>query len=98
MEKLGERNSYQCRKCGGIVFTENRDDGTTPFMINCRATKDCDGSMESAFYRIPHQAKSVVPHYIWRKATPEELNAMDRASQYHAEQGGLFLYTNELIP
>ena len=41
----GEENVYVCQKCGGLTVTLDRDQGTTPFMIGCRASGkegDCD--------------------------------------------------------
>lgn len=89
---MSKRNSYQCTTCGGIVFTEDRDEGVTPFMMGCRATDGCDGTMESAFYRLPDQAAKVRPHYVWRKPTAEEYAAMSSAMKTHIDQGGLDLH------
>lgn len=90
----GKRNSYQCTTCKGIIFTEDRDEGTTPFMLGCRAKDGCAGTMESAFYRLPEQAAQVRPHYIWRKPTPEEYAASEFGMRAHFDQGGLDLYPN----
>jgi len=87
-----QRNSYQCTTCHGIVFTEDKDDGVTPFMLGCRATDGCGGTMESAFYRLPDQAAKVRPHYVWRKPTAKEYAALTTAMKAHIDQGGLDLY------
>ena len=92
MNMKGKRNSYQCTTCRGIIFTEDKDEGVTPFMLKCRATEGCDGTMESAFYRLPEQAALVRPHFIWRKPTPEEYVTMSLGMKAHVDQGGLDLY------
>ena len=89
-----KRNSYQCKNCGGIIFTEDKDEGTTPFMLGCRATEGCKGTMESAFYRLPDQAAKVRPHYIWRKPTPEEHEVASPGMKGHFDQGGIDLHPN----
>lgn len=89
-----KRNSYQCTTCRGIVFTEDRDEGVTPFMLDCRATEECHGDMHSAFYRLPEQAALVRPHYVWRKPTSEEYAAMSKDMKFHIDQGGLEIYPN----
>lgn len=85
---------YRCRKCGGQIVTMDVDQGVTPFLIGCRADADCDGNMESSFYRIPNNPRNIV-NFIWRKATAKEITRMDGWSQQHAEQGGLFLHPNK---
>ena len=92
-----KRNSYQCTTCGGIVFTADQDEGTTPFMLACRATDGCAGMMESAFYRLPAQAAKVRPHYIWRKPTPEEYAIAEPGMKSHFDSGGLDLHPNASI-
>lgn len=62
-------NAYQCAVCEQIIVTRDEDEGTTPFMMTCRASQDCHGMMQSHFYPgMPPFA----PHYIWRKPTDEE--------------------------
>lgn len=87
-----KRNSYQCTTCRGIVFTEDAAVGVTPFMMGCRASDGCTGTMESAFYNLPEQAALVRPHYVWRKPTREEYDKMNRPMKMHIDQGGLELY------
>ena len=48
----GKKNAYVCDKCKKHIITIDVDDGVTPFMIECKATKNCDGSMYSNFYSI----------------------------------------------
>jgi hypothetical protein len=68
-------NKYHCGKCGGDVVTrEDRSqlptEFTTPFLIECRATEECTGQMQSAMYR---DCDKLVPTFEWRRARPEEL-------------------------
>lgn len=37
---------YQCLKCGTQRVIWNSRDGVTPFMLQCQADSDCDGSMQ----------------------------------------------------
>ena len=89
-----KRNSYQCTTCSGIVFTADQDEGTTPFMMKCRATDGCTGTMESAFYRLPEQAAKVRPHYIWRRPTAEEYAIAEPGMKQHFDMDGLDLHAN----
>lgn len=84
----GRLNVYVCENCKKWVFTYDRDDGATPFMIECRATPLCSGIMQSQFYPIsipPH----VVPEYEWYKAKIKK--HMDEATKDHIRNGGLML-------
>lgn len=71
-EEAGLINIYVCRECGGHTITKNRDEGTTPFMIGCRATEGCKGAAESSFYRV---SQKLEPMILWIKPTPAELDA-----------------------
>ena len=86
MEKAGQRNAYVCQKCGKSIVTENVDDGTTPFMIACRATKGCRGAMYSTFYSIPQSTPAT---YEWFK--PVSMKGYSREMQEHFRLGGLDL-------
>lgn len=79
-------NQYTCRICGKYIVTIDRDEGTTPMMLNCRATNDCDGTMFSGMYRIMPGLK---PNYEWYK--PENLDGFDRDMREHIEMGGLVI-------
>lgn len=81
-------NRYTCQTCGGQTITVDREEGVTPFMIECRATKDCDGDMYSSFYRDVEG----VPTYEWRKPDPVEYAGMSPAMRDHIDRGGLNLY------
>jgi hypothetical protein len=92
-------NEYVCQKCGGITRTVNRDDGTTPFMMKCRAhpANVCDGEARSSFYRV---SQNKLPSWEWIKPAPEEFEDwLKRHRQEknrhmladHVARGGLLL-------
>lgn len=80
----GRINQYTCRTCGGVITTIDRDEGTTPMMLVCRATKGCDGSMFSSMYRV---APYLTPEWEWYK--PEKLPKGEMRE--HVQMGGLLL-------
>jgi len=86
MEHKGAKNRYDCQVCAKSIITINADDGTTPFMISCRATKDCNGAMYSAMYVIP---QTLLPGFEWFK--PKSLKGYDRYDREHVRKGGLIL-------
>jgi len=90
----GNTNVYVCDKCGGYTVTIDRDEGTTPFMIGCRAsgglTRTCRGMAQSSFYRqrFPHGP----PEWEWYKPDSAEIHRMkNRAELQHVAMGGLLL-------
>jgi hypothetical protein len=91
MSGLG-RNRYTCQACGGHIITEDRDQGTTPFMIDCHAKQGCPGPMQSAFYRGDFVNSSEPVAFIWRKPTREEYVAAHPVMKQHFDMGGLDLY------
>lgn len=46
----GRKNLYVCEKCHEAIATVDVDEGTTPAFLACRATDDCDGTMQSQWY------------------------------------------------
>lgn len=86
---MARLNRYTCQKCRGSIVTVDADEGTTPFMLGCRATEGCNGDMHSSFYRV---AGTPAPQFEWRKATPEEYAAADPAMQQHFDMGGLDIH------
>jgi hypothetical protein len=84
-------NCYTCTTCGGQIVTVDRDEGVTPFMVRCRAQKDCGGTMHSSFYtNVP---LALQPTYEWRKPTPQEYRKLDKATRTdHVDRGGLLMY------
>lgn len=86
---VGAKNRYTCEACGKFIVTIDRDEGVTPFMLKCRATKGCAGTMYSSFYAMRDAGE---PSFEWRKPTQGEYKAMNAAMQDHVDQGGLNLY------
>lgn len=86
----GKKNIYVCGKCHGHIVTVDRDKGTTPFMLRCRATADCDGMMQSSLYRVFDQ--TIAASHEWYLPTdPAEIAALNPGSQHHVRMGGLLL-------
>lgn len=88
MSFVGRKNAYVCHVCGGKTVTIDRDDGVTPFMIRCRATKDCEAMAESSFYRCD---PTLVPTHEWYRPGAAEIGAATPAMRQHYEMGGLGL-------
>lgn len=85
MSKERPINQYTCQTCGGIITTVDRDEGTTPFMLNCRATPGCSGTMRSAMYQVD---QSLSPTFEWYKPTGKIRN---RDLREHVQMGGLLI-------
>lgn len=77
-------NQYKCRTCGGVITTIDRNAGTTPMMLACRATEGCDGTMFSAMYRVD---PNLTPDWEWYK--PAKLPKGDIRD--YVEAGGLLI-------
>lgn len=92
-EQAGAINVYTCDQCRGRIVTRNAVEGTTPFLLACRATKGCRGLMESGFYRV---AQDAVPTYEWFRPTPEEARRQGPAMEDHFRMGALDL--REITP
>jgi hypothetical protein len=61
MSFQGKRNVYTCNACGSKIVTIDRDEGVTPFAMECKA--DCGGDMLSGFYRaLPSDGE---PEWEW---------------------------------
>lgn len=84
----GKKNAYRCQKCGLVIVTEDIDEGVTPFTLRCRATKGCEGRMESMFYRIPQE---LVAHFEWYRPDSEESLTLPQSALTHVGLGGLLL-------
>jgi hypothetical protein len=82
-------NKYTCVACGGFIVTIDREAGTTPFMVRCRATKKCTAMMESSFYQVD---QGLTPAYEWRKPMRDEYRRMSLAMKEHIDRGGLQIY------
>lgn len=83
---VGRKNIYTCEWCQRNVVTVDRDDGVTPFLIDCLF--GCRAVMKSSFYRVP---QGLTAEYEWYKPDAEEIDKMTPAMRQHVEQGGLDL-------
>jgi len=84
----GKKNIYTCKICGGKIVTIDKDDGITPFMIDCQVNEKCEGYMHSSFYAID---QSLEPKFEWCRPDsldiyPEEFR---EAMKEHIDKGGL---------
>lgn len=84
MTNIGRKNIYICQKCHRHIVTVDIDDGVTPFMLICRATKDCNGDMYSTFYNAP---QNLPPDFEWFK--PKSLKGYSPEMRDHIKRGGL---------
>lgn len=94
----GKINAYQCERCWGIIYTVDRDEGHTPFMIRCRATAGCRGLMQSCFYADNLQDRGIRASHEWYKPTGDQLDGLTVAEVDHVNQGGLVLRPIERRP
>lgn len=63
-------NMYTCQVCGRKMITQDKDEGVTPFMIECDVDK-CEGLAHSSFYRFSEKVTSI--DYFWKKLTDDEI-------------------------
>jgi len=92
MSLVGKRNAYTCKTCGQTIITVDVDEGTTPFMLACRATIGCDGMSESHLYTGFVVNGSEPAMFDWRKPTKKEYSKSSPAMQQHFDMGGLQIY------
>ena len=98
------KNIYVCQKCGGCTVTIDKDDGTTPFMIRCRAkdhhihgamlVEGCKGTAYSVCYNLNAVIGSTYmePEYEWYRPGNDELRKITHAATLqHVSMGGLLL-------
>lgn len=83
-------NEYICNLCGGAIVTHDMDEGTTPFMLGCRATAGCTGAMQSQFY--PDSVQNTPATFVWRKPTEKEYTVANAAMRDHFEKGGMDIH------
>lgn len=80
-------NTYTCRVCNQEIVTREIAEGTTSFMLKCRAKDGCPGMMESALYsRIPANKQ---PSWEWYRRS--DIHNMSPDEKEHHELGGLFI-------
>lgn len=85
-----KKNLYTCDGCMGRVVTIDRDQGTTPYMIACRARKDCDGTMYSHFY--PRKGmEELKPQFEWYRPGRFGRFFIRDSEKRHVDAGGLLL-------
>jgi hypothetical protein len=84
----GEKNLYRCYVCGGWIVTIDKDEGVTPFMIDCKAKPGCDGPMESTFYRCN---QGLIAQYEWYRPGWLRQVFFNRQTKEHVKKGGLIL-------
>ena len=77
-------NQYVCDACGGVITTIDFDEGTTPFILGCRATENCGGSMFSRMYQVD---QTLTPGWGWYKSKKLPKGVM----RNHVKMGGLLL-------
>lgn len=87
-ESSGLVNTYTCRDCAGRIVTVNRDEGTTPFTVLCRAKVGCKGYMTSGFYRGD---QSEPPTYEWFRPSLRAAKRQGPDMVEHVRLGGLDL-------
>lgn len=97
MEKVNAINCYVCKRCDKPTRTVNRDEGVTPFAIECRATPGCGGPATSLMYRCSPTER---PGWEWIRPTAEEFeewltaHRMERFRgelEQHVSRGGMLL-------
>lgn len=84
-------NIYSCPECGQETVTIDRDEGTTPMFLKCRATPGCMGRAVSRFYPKFAPGEAPEPVWEWYKPNAEEATKQGPAMLHHAMMGGLFL-------
>ncbi len=83
----GKKNVYTCDTCGRQTVTVDRDDGTTPFMIDCTGS-GCKGYMQSSLYRVDQALPAT---HEWYRPALSEMKNRKRHLRDHVERGGLLL-------
>lgn len=90
-------NFYRCDRCHGFFTTVDVHRGTTPMLLGCRVTKNCVGTMRSAWYPHPATWPPIVPKEAmgeWYRPTVAERATMKRKHPHlyeHVMKGGLVL-------
>ena len=80
-------NLYRCEQCLGAIVTIDRDEGTTPAFLMCRATPGCEGTMLSAWYQCD---QTIRPEWEWFRPK-NNLSKLSISVREHVERGGLLL-------
>lgn len=85
-EPKRKKNAYTCTICKTRIVTEDVVDGVTPFMLGCRADKQCRGSMQSHFYQID---QNEVATYEWYRPSLRSAAKQGQEMYEHVKRGGL---------
>jgi hypothetical protein len=83
----GKKNIYTCDRCKGHIVTLDIDKGTTPFLVECKATINCKGMMKSSMYRVFDQ--DMRPDFVWYR--PSAVEDVKPHLVEHIRMGGLLL-------
>lgn len=89
MTLIGKKNRYTCRECGGHIITIDRDAGTSPAFIKCRASSGCPGMMITSMYDIE---QTLPARYEWYRPGSFEVDTITNVGVLqHLAKGGLLL-------
>lgn len=83
-------NWYRCEKCAGVLVTVDVSDGTTPFLVRCRATEGCDGMARSGFYQ-PKPEGAGEATWEWHRPVGIDYAKLSKANKAHVDAGGLLM-------
>lgn len=92
----GKKNCYWCAKCRRYTVTIDREKGTTPFSIRCRATPNCNALADSQCYPPEpwpkdHPDLVAPPRWEWIKPEGDALAELSASMREHVDRGGLVL-------
>ena len=82
-------NAYTCNVCGLSIYTFDRDEGTTPMFLACRATPGCRGRSVSNGY--PSGPPPQLPTWEWYRPPKNRLYTFDDEMRDYIRRGGLVL-------
>lgn len=85
-EPRRKKNAYTCTVCKGRIVTEDVVEGVTPFMLACKVTALCQGSMQSHFYDID---QGEVATFEWYRPSLRSAAKQGQAMYEHVKRGGL---------
>ncbi len=80
-------NAYICEDLH-ITVTNDKDEGTTPFMIPCPV---CNSAATSRMYKVNNKNENLKPTHEWYKPEPKEWDLLSDNAIEHVKQGGLML-------
>lgn len=91
-EQTGKENYYHCESCRHGIVTVDRDTGTTPMTLSCKATEGCRGRMVSRGYPDPAAKPAWLGPATWEWYRPDEIDDDDDSQEIdHIMNGGLLL-------